>query len=114
MIPLDIAFRHADPSDFRVQLIRDQLEKLENVFTRIVRCHVVVEGPPRHHQHGAPYRVKVQLNVPGTQLVVDHVSHSVLTAAIREAFRAMRRQLVTFSESLHEHRPAERVHEPTA
>lgn len=111
MIPLDIAFRHADPSDFRVQLIRDQLEKLEQVFTRIVRCHVVVEGPSGHHQQGAPYRVKLQLNVPGTQLVVDHSSHAILATAIRDAFRAMRRQLVNHNQSLQEHRPVERMHE---
>lgn len=113
MIPLDIAFRHADPSDFCVQLIREQLEKLEHVFARIVRCHVVVEGPPRHQQHGAPYRVKVQLDVPGTQLVVNHISHAILSVAIREAFRAIRRQLVNFSGSLHKYRPVERAPEPT-
>lgn len=103
MIPADITFRHVDSSDFREDMIHEQLEKLEHVYDRIVRCHVVIDPPSKHHRHGATYLVKVQLSVPRSQIIVDHVRNEDLSIAIRDAFKAARRQLVDYVQSQHAH-----------
>lgn len=98
MIPLDIAFRDTDPSDFRIQLIREHLAELAQDYERIVRCHVAVEGPREDQRNGFGHRVKVQLHVPGIQLVTNEAQEVNLTQAIGNAFRASRRQLVRAAE----------------
>ena len=64
---------------------------------RLVACHVAIESPHRHKQHGRHYRVRVDLTLPGTALVVDrcpdegHANEDVY-AAIDQAFdHAVRR-----------------------
>lgn len=73
------------------------VDELESIFDRIVSCHVVVEAPHRHHQGGL-YAVRVELGVPGEHIVAgrspaEHAAHADAHVAVRDAFRAVRRQL---------------------
>jgi ribosomal subunit interface protein len=73
--------------------IRDKAAKLEMYFDRITRCRVVIKAPVGHHRHGGPYNVRLDVTVPGSELVVNRQTDEDLTVAIRNAFDAMRRRL---------------------
>jgi ribosomal subunit interface protein len=96
--PLQISFRHMDTSDAVEARIRSRIEELERFFDRIISCRVVVEcRHPRQHQ-GNLFRVRVDLKVPGHEIVVGrdpeaHHAHEDVHVAIRDAFDAARRLL---------------------
>jgi ribosomal subunit interface protein len=77
--------------------IRERAAKLDAVYDRIVRCRVVVEAPVKHHRRGGPFTVRIDLTIPGSELVVNRQEEEDLLAAIREAFDAMRRQLEDYA-----------------
>ena len=70
-LPLQITFRDLDHSDDIESYVRTRAEKLETVGSRIVKCHVNIEPPHRHKQHGRHYRVRLDLAIPGRELVID-------------------------------------------
>jgi ribosomal subunit interface protein len=94
-VPLQITFRHMDSSDALAALIRERVEELERFCDRIISCHVVVE---RQHprREGNLFRVRVDLGVPGREIVVGrdpaaHHAHEDPYVAVRDAFDAVRR-----------------------
>ncbi len=98
-IPLQISFRNMDPSPAVEARIRKKAEKLERFHDRIIGCTVVVEAPHRHHHKGKLYSVKVDISVPGKDVVVDRAkptdhAHEDVYVAIRDAFDAATRRLV--------------------
>jgi len=103
--PVTIAFQNLDRSEWIEQDVRGYVAKLEEFYDRITSCHVVVEAPHRHHKHGNLYRVRVVLSVPHRELVVDRdrgdqAEHVDLHVAIRDAFKALRRQLEDYVREL--------------
>jgi len=97
-LPLRITFRHMDPSPALEARIRRKAKELEQFFDRITSCHVVVQCRHKHHQQGNLFDIRVDLSVPGSQLIAgrnhafDH-SHEDAHVAVRDAFDAARRQL---------------------
>jgi len=73
--------------------IREKTSKLDKINWRLIGCHVTVEGPGRHHRNGGPYRVRIDISVPGSELVINQKESADLPLAIREAFDAARRRL---------------------
>jgi ribosome-associated translation inhibitor RaiA len=97
-IPLTITFRDLEPSAAVEDFIRSWGSKLETVYDRIERCQVTIERPHQHHHQGQRYHVRVTVAVPGNDIEVsrDHSldgAHEDLYVAVRDAFRAARRQL---------------------
>jgi ribosomal subunit interface protein len=97
-IPLQISFRNMDPSPTVEERIRKKAAKLERFHDRIIGCTVVVEAPHRHHHKGKLYNVRVDISVPGKDVVVDHTkpvdhAHEDVYVAIRDAFDAATRRL---------------------
>lgn len=97
-VPPEISFRNVDVSERQRDTIDEEIAKLERYYDRIIRCRVVVEMPHRHSDQGNLYHVGIRLTVPTKELVVsrdpaDEQSHRDLEVAIKDAFRAMRRQL---------------------
>jgi ribosome-associated translation inhibitor RaiA/cold shock CspA family protein len=97
-IPLSIHFRGLEPSPAVEDFVHRWVSKLETVHDRIERCEVVIDRPHQHHHQGQRYRVRVTLAVPGPNVEVsrDHGldgAHEDVYVAIRDAFRAARRQL---------------------
>jgi ribosome-associated translation inhibitor RaiA len=75
------------------------VDRLERSFGRLLRSEVWIEQPHQHNRKGKTFRVRVELAVPGTMLVVsrdtaDH-AHENVYVALSDAFRAARRQLQT-------------------
>ncbi|MBI1849359.1 MAG: HPF/RaiA family ribosome-associated protein [Planctomycetes bacterium] len=73
--------------------IRERAEKLDRYHPRIVKCHVLVEAAGHRGHKGHPYDVRIDLVVPGAELVVTREEQMDLHVAIRDAFDAARRQL---------------------
>jgi ribosomal subunit interface protein len=97
-IPLQISFRNMDPSPAVEERIRKKAEKLERFHDRIIGCTVVVEAPHRHHHKGKLYSVRVDISVPGKELIVDRAkpsdhAHEDVYVAVRDAFDAAVRRL---------------------
>ena len=97
-IPLEIAFKNMEKSDAVEARIREKAEKkLERFAGRITSCRVVVEAPHRHQHQGNCFDVRIDIHVPGEELVVTREStdpaHTDVYVAIRDAFDAVVRQL---------------------
>jgi cold shock CspA family protein/ribosome-associated translation inhibitor RaiA len=80
------------------ELIRARAAKLDTFSDRITSCRVVVEPVARHQQHGNLYSVRIDLSVPGKEIVVtrepsQHTESRDIRISIREAFDSVRRQL---------------------
>jgi ribosome-associated translation inhibitor RaiA len=63
----------------------------------ILHCRVSVESPHHHRHRGRAYAVHIELSVPGGTIDVGNraetATHDDIYVAIRDAFRAARRQL---------------------
>ncbi len=88
-----ITARHLRLSDQTQDAIRTRAARLERFHGKIQRCNVVVSGPGRHHRHGGPYEVHIDLRVPGAELVVSRCSGDALDVVIHHAFDIAQRQL---------------------
>lgn len=101
-IPLQITFRDIPSSESMEADIREHADRLERVYDRITRCRVVVEAPHRRQHQGKLYHVRIDLTVPGGELIVnrephEHRAHEDAYVAIRDAFTAATRQLEDYA-----------------
>jgi len=97
-VPLQITFRHMDPSPALEARIRRRASELERFFDRITACHVTVEAGSDRHRQGNFFKVNIDLVVPGREIVVGRDSglnhaHEDAHVAVRDAFDALRRRL---------------------
>jgi ribosomal subunit interface protein len=95
---VQITFRDIPHSDAIEIYVRDHVAKLDTFASRITACHVVVEAPHKHQQHGRHYRVRIDMTVPGGEVVVSNAPDEDSTnedayAAIDEAFDRLGRRL---------------------
>ena len=115
-----ITFRGIESSPGLEAEILRRIRKLETYYDSIMGCRVLVEPVQRHHQAGNRYHVRIDLTVPGEEIVVAHEASLHATAqdtqienarkesepeperkhalvAIHEAFDAARRQLQDYA-----------------
>jgi ribosomal subunit interface protein len=97
-LPLQITFRHVEASPKVEERIGECAEELDRFFDQIMSCRVAVECQHRRHQQGNLFRVRLDVTVPGREIVVGRDSkprraHQDVYIAIRDAFDAARRQL---------------------
>jgi cold shock CspA family protein len=95
----EIVFEGMDPSAAVEAVIAEEIAKLEQLYDRITGCRVVIKAPHRRHQKGKLYNVRVRLTLPGQADVVasrhpdEYHAREDAYVAIRDAFKAARRQL---------------------
>jgi ribosomal subunit interface protein len=92
-LPLQITARDIALTDAIETAIRDKAAKLETFYDRIMSCRVLVEAPHRHQHKGVLFNVRIDMTVPGAEMVVKREPHEDLYVSIRDAFDAARRQL---------------------
>lgn len=91
--PLQVVFRDMPLSSAVETHIREKVEKLESFYSRIVGCKVTVEFAGKHQNQGKLFNVRVDISVPGAELVVNRDMHEDMYVALRDAFDAARRRL---------------------
>ena len=122
-LPTQITYRNMESSGAVTARIEEEAAKLDEFFPRITSCRVVVEAPHRHHKWGELFHVRIELGVPGKELVVSHEPSSRATfshddeaalkkhieihpehrdvyVAIRDAFVSARRQMQDYAKRL--------------
>lgn len=82
--------QHSPAMDAR---IRELASKLEDIQPKITRCHVVVDEIDRHKSKGNLFEVRVDIHVPGREIVANHQRHEDAYVAIAAAFDVVLRQL---------------------
>ena len=100
-LPLQVTFRNVSPFDSLTEHVRKKAEKLDTFFGRINGCRVAIEAPHTHHHHGFHYRVRVDLTVPGAELVAGHGDRPCYQdpfAAVDGAFKHAERLLKSHAE----------------
>jgi len=119
-LPVQVTFRNISPSPTIEQLVREQASDLEQYYSHITDCRVVVEVPHQHQLVGDHYRVRIRITVPGGEVLVNRepslhsrqqdiqeeertkqreieATRRYVQVAINEAFDAARRRLQDFA-----------------
>lgn len=114
-LPLQITFRHMEPSPALEARVRELALRLDRFSSHIMSCHVTIEAPHQHQHQGQIYEVRIDLTVPQGEIVVsrehrERHSHEDVYVALRDAFHAVRRQL---EDHERQHRQDVKHHEPT-
>jgi ribosomal subunit interface protein len=107
--PLQITYRGMGPSEAMSEHIREHAQKLEQFFDRIMGCHVVLAQPHKHHRQGKQFQVRVDVHVPGRDIVVtrehaEREAHEDPYQAVNDAFEAARNQLQHYADAAREYR----------
>ncbi len=115
-LPLEVTFRNMDRSEAVESAVRERAAKLDHFADHIMSCRVVVEAPHKHHHQGGLFHVRIDIKVPGRELVVSrepagHHAHEDVYVAVRDAFDAARRQLEDYVRHV---RGDEKTHETPA
>jgi ribosomal subunit interface protein len=101
-LPLQITFHEVAHSDAVERYVRQRAAKLDTFARRIVACRVAIELPHRHSKHGGHYRVRIDIALPGGEIVITHApdadpSYEDPYAAIDACFAEARRKLHEFT-----------------
>ena len=115
-----ITFRGVERTAALEAAVRTRLRRLDTYYRRIIGVRVLVELVQRHHEAGNRYHVRIDLTVPGEEIVVAHEASLHATAqdigaekltkatesdperkrarvAVREAFEIARRRLQDYA-----------------
>lgn len=98
--PLQITFRGIPQSPELDSHIREKAEKLDAFFERIKSCHVIVEIPHKHHHQGKQFNVRIDIGVPGSEIVVNRDHSDDVYIALRDAFDAAKRQIEDYARKM--------------
>ena len=69
-LPLEISARNVKLSSETEDLIREKAGKLDHLYDRIIGCRVKVDMPHRSQRSGSAYDVRIDITVPGGEVVV--------------------------------------------
>jgi ribosome-associated translation inhibitor RaiA/cold shock CspA family protein len=101
----EITFRDMEPSPRIEALIARRVRKIEQIFSHISACRVIVEAPHKHKMRGTVFHVRIDLSAPQGELVASRdvgvrIAHEQIDVALRDAFAAVKRQLRKHKEKL--------------
>lgn len=119
-LALQVTFRNMKHSTEVEDWIRSEAEKLETFYHRIIACRVAIEVPHRHHKKGKPLHIRIDLNLPGKEIVIKREpvvihrapvngeaavsrhahakhAHADLELVIHDAFKAAGRRVQDFA-----------------
>lgn len=133
VLPVQITFRNMESSAAVEERIREEAAKLDTFYDRIMSCRVMVEIPHHHHQRGNLFHIRIDIGVPGKEIVIKqeptlrasvqladegrarkdvevHVPHKDIYVAIRDAFKTASRELKEYARR---HRGEVKSHDET-
>ena len=96
---LNIVFEGVDPTQSVTTQVESEYLRIKEHHRNITSCRVTLKAPGHKHRHGAPFEVTIHMVLGGGREI--NVSHAAkgnpnladAHFAIREHFRAARRQL---------------------
>ena len=91
--PVEITLRGVPQSGALERYVGEQARALDRQCDRIQACHVVVEALHRPKQQGAQFAVRLNITLPGTEVVVNREHGEDVYMAVRDAFEAAGLQL---------------------
>lgn len=97
-LPLEISARDVRLNAETEDLIREKAAKLGKFYDQIIGCRVKVDMPHRSQRSGMTYNVRIDLTVPGGQLVVKREPDEDLHVAIANSFETAQRRIKEYSE----------------
>lgn len=127
--PVQITFRNIEPSAEVEAAIAERASALTAYHPHIIGCRVLVDVPHRHQKHGRHVEIRIELSLPGEDVIVRHEpvphgapragrgaqpttepapAHQDLLVIIREAFDMARRRL---QDAARRQRGAVKTHE---
>ena len=92
-VPIQITVLNLPHSAALEARARKLAEKLERFHRHIVSCRVGIEELRRHRSRGRLFHVRVDLRIPGKEIVSNHRHDKDPYLAVRDAFLSLRRQL---------------------
>jgi len=92
MMPVQVTIRDFPHSQAIESHIRKKAEKIHNL-QHANHCKIVVTIPQKHKHQGKLYCVRIDLTVPGKEIVVNRQLDEDVYVAIRDAFNALSRQV---------------------
>jgi ribosomal subunit interface protein len=95
---LQITVRDMPHSEALESRVRRLVAGLERICPRITSFHVTMESPNHHKRGGNLFTVKLDIRLPGSEIVVNHEHAEDAYVALRDAVQAARRQLVELAE----------------
>jgi ribosome-associated translation inhibitor RaiA/cold shock CspA family protein len=119
-IPVEISFHKCQTSAAAEAAIRDHVDRLERIYSRITGCRVRVDQMNQNSNDTIPPVVRIEMSVPGYKDIVvahepGHLQHKFqapdLHNAINEAFRIAETRLAKYKDKRTDHGAAEMVHE---
>ena len=96
-VQLQINFHDVPQSEALEIRIREKAARLESFYPRIMSCRVAVEAQHRHKQQGKHFTVRLDVRVPGKEIVANRDHDEDVYVALREAFDAAARQLEEYA-----------------
>ncbi len=99
-IPLRISFHQMPSSSALEDHIREKVQSLEQLHPNLTRCNVTIEQPHHHKNQGNAFNVRIDLYVPGDEIVVnrDANANEDPMVALCDAFEVARRQVVKHAQ----------------
>lgn len=107
-LPLQIVFRDVPRSEAIESAIHDKAGRLEHFFDRIMGCRVTVGIIQKHRHQGKLFNIRIDLSVPGSEIVINRDQAEDIYVAIRDAFDHARRRLEDYARR---HRGDVKAHE---
>ena len=93
MIEPQITYRGMEHSPAFDAKIRELASKLEEFNPKITSCHVIVDEVDRHKAKGNHFEVRVDLHVPGKEVVASLKENEDPYVALHDAFHVIMRKL---------------------
>ncbi len=92
-LPVQVLFHGMAHSDALADSARAHAYKLESFATDLMACRVSFDLAQKHQQQGRLVGVRIDLTLPGHELVVNRVENEDAHVALRDAFDNMKRQI---------------------
>lgn len=93
MNPIQVTFRDLPYSQAIENSVLEHAEKLREFQDHFIKCSVVLAISQNHKHQGKLYNVRINLAVPGKEIVVTKQENEDVYIAIRDAFDALTRQV---------------------
>lgn len=94
---IQITLRRIDRSEALESRIRALAARLERHNTAILGCRVLIEAPHQSMRQGGQFVARLEVKVPGGEIVVNRDHDEDVYVALREAFGAASRQLADYA-----------------